>query len=340
MPYWHVRRVLWLVQQFHHLGRRLAKVFRLTSMTFIVIQGKCIVYIPTKSYLSCTCSSGHVVSVTCFLCVSSDVDVSTETLLPKTPRRVKLLQISGPDAGLWIFGYFESSSHHQHILACVMSTQDPGWVSSFRVWHSPDSYCCRGWCTFGAAGSCVACPQVWVMFNSKKIATHPQSTPQAIPIANYERNHSLYSLLVKVWGCVPKVCWNNLRSTEPFRSSKWKCKCLASGPTCPMLFEGGRCGNPQIVWFVLHIIHVHVLHPKFSSSQVSIVSNCGWFRYVKIGTLLFSGYPEVTVPLSFNCTMNHQLSQTTKFLFPDASSNLIAEGWSLAEMAIPKRSAG
>ena len=25
---------------------------------------------------------------------------------------------------------------------------------------------------------------------------------------------SLYSLLVKVWGCVPKVCWNNLRKNK------------------------------------------------------------------------------------------------------------------------------
>ena len=40
---------------------------------------------------------------------------------------------------------------------------------------------------------------------------HPWSHP---PFANYER--ILYSLLVKVFsGCVPKVCWNNLRMSTP-----------------------------------------------------------------------------------------------------------------------------
>ena len=33
---------------------------------------------------------------------------------------------------------------------------------------------------------------------------------EGIPLANHERNH-YYSLLVEVEGCVPKVCWNNLR---------------------------------------------------------------------------------------------------------------------------------
>ena len=33
---------------------------------------------------------------------------------------------------------------------------------------------------------------------------------EAIPLANHERNH-YQRLLVEVEGCVPKVCWNNLR---------------------------------------------------------------------------------------------------------------------------------
>ncbi len=36
--------------------------------------------------------------------------------------------------------------------------------------------------------------------------THTQSTPQAIPVANYERN--------SFKGCVPKVGWNNLRELD------------------------------------------------------------------------------------------------------------------------------
>ena len=48
-----------------------------------------------------------------------------------------------------------------------------------------------------------------IILNSKVVSTPRYRTPQAIPQANYERNPS-ESLLVKVWGCVPKVCWNNL----------------------------------------------------------------------------------------------------------------------------------
>ena len=52
-----------------------------------------------------------------------------------------------------------------------------------------------------------SCRFCWLV-GSKKVTTHTphfRAHLQAIPLANYERNH-YYSLLVEVEGCVPKVC--------------------------------------------------------------------------------------------------------------------------------------
>ncbi len=67
----------------------------------------------------------------------------------------------------------------------------------------------RCWSWSLRMGSAAVMPHPILSLLSKKIATHPQSTPQAILRQLWKE--SLYSLLVKVKGCVLKVCWNNLR---------------------------------------------------------------------------------------------------------------------------------
>ena len=47
---------------------------------------------------------------------------------------------------------------------------------------------------------------VVVSLFSKKIATHPQGTPQAIPLANYERNPCKKPVGKGCSGCVPVRC--------------------------------------------------------------------------------------------------------------------------------------
>ena len=62
-------------------------------------------------------------------------------------------------------------------------------------------------------------------FFSRKVTTHPWSTPQAITrFANYERI-PLYQPIGKgCSGCVPKVCWNNLRFLgDLFQGLWWTC---------------------------------------------------------------------------------------------------------------------
>ena len=82
-----------------------------------------------------------------------------------------------------------------------------------------------------------------LMPQSKKVTTHPWSTPQAIPLANCN-----YSLLgkVKVKGCVPKVCWNNLR----LKVSQWKKSLVFQSYLLRfcvffVCFLGGRTNNHQ-----------------------------------------------------------------------------------------------
>ena len=55
---------------------------------------------------------------------------------------------------------------------------------------------------------------------NKKVTTHPWSTPQEIPPTQLWKD-SLYSLLVKVWGCGLKVCWNSLRKQTRVTTPVW-----------------------------------------------------------------------------------------------------------------------
>lgn len=88
--------------------------------------------------------------------------------------------------------------------------------------------------------------------------------------------------------------------------------------------QRGEMWKSTIFHLMLHIIHVHVLHPKLSAVRYQS-TNYGWLRLV---SYYFQDIQEVTVPLSVYCTLSHQLSQSTKFLFQDFLSYLIAEGWS------------
>lgn len=56
--------------------------------------------------------------------------------------------------------------------------------------------------------NCHAVSVIWHrLWDSKKAATRPESTFQAIP--QHEKNPFKY--VVRVQGCVPKMCWNNLK---------------------------------------------------------------------------------------------------------------------------------
>ena len=57
--------------------------------------------------------------------------------------------------------------------------------------------------------------------------TPPEHTPGNPPSQLWKE--SLYSLLAKVKGCVPKVCWNNLRNrdhTKPLKFDEWTPGCF------------------------------------------------------------------------------------------------------------------
>lgn len=57
--------------------------------------------------------------------------------------------------------------------------------------------------------NCHAVSVIWHrLWDSKKAATRPESTFQAIP--QHEKNPFKY--VVRVQGCVPKMCWNNLKN--------------------------------------------------------------------------------------------------------------------------------
>ena len=96
---------------------------------------------------------------------------------------------------------------------------------------------------------------------SKKIVTHPQSTPQAIPLANYGKE-SLYSLLVKVKGCVPKVYEHPIscsmcvsaQTKRRFRSMNHvhQCAALPTPKTAKMV------GPTAYIWIVFVDKNKHV----------------------------------------------------------------------------------
>ena len=89
---------------------------------------------------------------------------------------------------------------------------DPQYQRCTIAWR-PNHLCLRGTNLLGG----------WTNPYSKKITTHPDIAHRsAIPeTANYERDPQS-SLFVKVFfGCVPKVCWNNLRHMQNMRPSNW-----------------------------------------------------------------------------------------------------------------------
>lgn len=158
-------------------------------------------------------------------------------------------------------------------------------------------------------------------FNPKKKKTVIRNQPKKPgALLFFESYRCLYWSICGFFGVLPMGCFRSVRS------SKWKCKCLASGPT-------GRCcskgGDVEIHSFSLYATHHScistVLHPKFSAVKYQS-TNYGWLRLV---SYYFSGYPGCDSPLE--CLLYAEATNSAKapkFPFQDSLSYLIAEGWS------------
>jgi len=111
---------------------------------------------------------------------------------------------------------------------------------------------------------------------------------------------SLYSLLVKVYGCVPKVCWNNLRNTQ--------------GKPQPPAF-------PRLVWFQPRTSRVRLATVGFQTWRFllrnpntrklrwpSVTPKPGIYRvqmtWLRHALLLFSDENKLALPLLANLELN------------------------------------
>ena len=126
-------------------------------------------------------------------------------------RFVKSLPFGGV---ITLFFFSRPFPHHimQGTKVPAWLVADPQYQRCTIAWR-PNHLCLRGTNLLGG----------WTNPYSKKITTHPDIAHRsAIPeTANYERDPQS-SLFVKVFfGCVPKVCWNNLRHMQNMRPSNW-----------------------------------------------------------------------------------------------------------------------